>query len=218
MRFSPRPGEYPGAADSIVPDYLPHPVLRLDSPATSGSGAAHSGPPRAYPRKPSASRAESNRNSLFRSASYTARYPAFTSPRITSSAWWADRPRRNPCEQSRKSASNIGSRINRFASPVSTRRITPSHSGSATCSNEQIYMVNTFQFTRSARLSLVYQSSQRSIFPGPSGLRERENLFGSGYAGLGSGPRRGETGSFIFPARCDLLGTTSGGQSLGAAD
>jgi len=31
------------------------------------------------------------------------------------------------------------------------------------------------------------QSSQRSIFPRPAGLREREYLFGSGYAGLGSG-------------------------------
>src|ERR1700690_384003 len=64
MAKSPRPGEYPGAVDSIDPDYLPLPVLRLDSPATSRAVAAHSGPPLASARKPEASRAESNRNSL----------------------------------------------------------------------------------------------------------------------------------------------------------
>ncbi len=37
----------------------------------------------------------------------------------------------------------------RFASPVSARLIAPPRSGSATCTNEQFYMVNSFQFTRS---------------------------------------------------------------------
>ena len=45
----------------------------------------------------------------------------------------------------------------RFALPVSTGQIAPSRSGSATCTNELFTLVSTFQLTRSARLSLVYQ-------------------------------------------------------------
>jgi hypothetical protein len=62
---------------------------------------------------------------------------------------------------------------------------TASHESSMGCKNEVLAKT---------------QSSQRSIFPCPTGLREREYLFGSGYAGSGNG-----FGSDLRREICDAL-------------
>ena len=57
---------------------------------------------------------------LAMSASTTQQRPRLTSTRIASNAWWALRPGRKPNEQSRKSASQIGSST-AFAAAWTTR-------------------------------------------------------------------------------------------------
>ena len=58
--------------------------------------------------------------------------------------------------------------------PGSSSQIAPTRSGSATCTNERSTMVNSFQFTRSARPSLVYpMNADKTQAISPARVRRR---------------------------------------------